>query len=227
MYFNNSAHVLILSFQMRFYFKYHHQKDIWAASHIREWVKYFFFFFCSTWSLYKPTTISEEKFPTVGLRETISLIYDTPHGPKPSSPYLRVGLGELQNSCSTLTAGASSLLVVCFMLTMAWAASYITISLLCLRQPSIRSNMGLSDPKSSSSISLAAILICHLLYFMINTSNWWLLTCSKDHQDHIRKILFINPITCHTSYEIVFGAKPVFPCIYKFRNFWKRNYPRF
>ena len=31
----------------------------------------------------------------------------------------KVGLGELQKSCNTETAGASSLAVVCFMLTMA------------------------------------------------------------------------------------------------------------
>ena len=42
MYFNNSAHVLILSLQMRFFFKYYYQKDIWVASHIREWVKILF-----------------------------------------------------------------------------------------------------------------------------------------------------------------------------------------
>ena len=36
---------------------------------------------------------------------------------------LSVGFGELQNSCRTATAGCSSLAVVCFMLTMAWAAS--------------------------------------------------------------------------------------------------------
>lgn len=35
----------------------------------------------------------------------------------------KVGLGEPQNTCRTLIAGANSRLVVLFRLTMAWAAS--------------------------------------------------------------------------------------------------------
>jgi len=34
-----------------------------------------------------------------------------------------VGFDEPQNNCSTETAGANSLAVVCFMFTIAWAAS--------------------------------------------------------------------------------------------------------
>lgn len=57
----------------------------------------------------------------------------------------KVGFGELQKSWRTETAGARSLAVVFFNCTMACAASYMTISLLCRKQLSIKSNIGVPD----------------------------------------------------------------------------------
>lgn len=72
------------------------------------------------------------------------------------------GFGKPQNTCRTLMAGASSLLVVLLRLTMACAASYTTISDLWRRQDSMNSKWGESLPPlmSSSSRSLDAMRIC-------------------------------------------------------------------
>ena len=53
--------------------------------------------------------------------------------------YLSTGLLELRNSCSTVTAGVSSRVVTSFMLQMALAASKMTMSALCRKQPSRKS----------------------------------------------------------------------------------------
>lgn len=49
------------------------------------------------------------------------------------------GLEELSMSCSTVTAGVSSLVVTSLMLQIALAASTMTISFLCLKQLSRKS----------------------------------------------------------------------------------------
>ena len=85
---------------------------------------------------------------------------------------LRVGLGELQNSCKTDTAGARSFAVVFFSWTIACAASYMTISDLWRRQLSMKSKSSLSDPASSFSISFAAIRIWKKDQEFISQMGW-------------------------------------------------------
>lgn len=69
------------------------------------------------------------------------------------------GLGDEQNNCNAVTAGANSLAVTFRRLTIADAASNVTTSVLCRRHDSMKSYRGVPGPTSSSSINFEAMRI--------------------------------------------------------------------